>query len=232
MHSQHSYRLLRTRGALAIAVIFILATIALPSISGAKSQPKCLFVSSYHKGYSWSDGVERGLRSVLAGQCELRQFDMDTKRHKSEKEKIAAAIAAKTLVEKWKPDIVITADDNAAKYFIKPYFKDHAIPIVFAGVNWTAREYGFPYTNVTGIVEVAPIQPMLLKARDIAAGTRAFYLGADTLTERRVTPGYVIGGLDQGPQKGTELRFRYHGEQLWHQEMGCPGSGAYRDAIF
>jgi ABC-type uncharacterized transport system substrate-binding protein len=185
MHSQHSYRLLRTRGALAIAVIFILATIALPSISGAKSQPKCLFVSSYHKGYSWSDGVERGLRSVLAGQCELRQFDMDTKRHKSEKEKIAAAIAAKTLVEKWKPDIVITADDNAAKYFIKPYFKDHAIPIVFAGVNWTAREYGFPYTNVTGIVEVAPIQPMLLKARDIAAGTRAFYLGADTLTERK-----------------------------------------------
>ncbi|MGK0172895.1 MAG: ABC-type uncharacterized transport system substrate-binding protein [Gammaproteobacteria bacterium] len=185
MHSQHSYRLLRMRGALALAVTLMVATIALPSTSGAKSQPKCLFVSSYHKGYSWSDGVERGLRSVLAGQCEIKQFDMDTKRHKSEKEKMAAALEAKTLVEQWKPDVVITADDNAAKYFIQPYFRDHAIPIVFSGVNWTAREYGFPYSNVTGIVEVAPIQPMLLKARDIAEGSRAFYLGADTLTERK-----------------------------------------------
>src|ERR671924_200127 len=43
---------------------------------------KCLFVSSYHHGYAWSDGVERGVRAVLEGHCELMQFDMDAKRHK------------------------------------------------------------------------------------------------------------------------------------------------------
>lgn len=147
---------------------------------------RCLFISSYHQGYAWSDGVERGLRSVLEGQCEIKQFDMDTKRHKSDADKRQMALEAKALVESWRPDVVITADDNAAKYVIQPYFKDHQIPFVFCGVNWTVEEYGFPYSNVTGIIEVAPIRPMIEQALEIIPGAkRVFYLGADTLTEKK-----------------------------------------------
>ncbi len=150
----------------------------------AQAAKRCLFVSSYHQGYAWSDGVERGLRSVLEGRCEIRQFDMDTKRNKSTTDKQRAASQAKELVEDWQPDVVITADDNAAKYLIQPYYKNSPVPFVFCGVNWTADEYGFPYDNVTGMVEVAPIRPMLEKAASIARpGNRAFYIGANTLTE-------------------------------------------------
>jgi len=145
---------------------------------------RCLFVSSYHQGYAWSDGVERGLRSTLNGQCDLRQFDMDTKRHKNEEFKRKAALEAKALIESWRPDVVIAADDNAAKYLIAPYFRDSEVPFVFCGINWTVEEYGFPYRNVTGMLEVAPIRLMLKKAV-AASGKRAFYLGADTLTERK-----------------------------------------------
>lgn len=155
--------------------------------SGAQAQAaRCLFVSSYHQGYAWSDGVERGLRSVLQGRCELRQFDMDTKRGKDEASKQHAAQQARDLIERWQPDVVITADDAAAKYLIVPFYRDHTLPIVFSGVNWTAREYGFPFSNVTGMVEVAPIRTMLEAAQSSVGTTgRAFYLGADTLTERK-----------------------------------------------
>jgi len=149
------------------------------------SAAKCLFINSYHQGYAWSDGVERGLRSVLEGRCELRQFDMDTKRNKGKAYKERIGLAAKSLIESWQPDVVITADDNAAKYVIQPYFRDAKTPFVFGGVNWTAKEYGFPCKNVTGIVEVAPIKPMLERAMRIAQGDRLFYLGADTLTENK-----------------------------------------------
>ena len=81
---------------------------------------------------------------------------MDTKRNKSDEYKIAVGREARDLILSWQPDVVITADDNAAKYLIQPYFKDSATPFVFCGVNWTAEEYGFPYSNVTGIVEVVP----------------------------------------------------------------------------
>lgn len=176
---------------LSVAAALSAATILLALAQGAAAKDgsalkKCLFVSSYHRGYEWADLVERGLRSVLEGKCEIRQFDMDTKRHKSVEHKKASALEAKRIIETWKPDIVITADDNAAKYLIKPYYKDHDLPFVFCGVNWTAKEYGFPYRNVTGMIEVAPIQPMLERAKQIVPGlARAFYLGANTLTEKK-----------------------------------------------
>jgi len=176
-----------------------LAAAALLSASGAANAKRCLFVSSYHRGYAWSDGVERGLRSVLEGRCELKQFDMDTKRRKSEADKLQAAEAAKSLIESWRPDVVITADDNAAKYLVAPFYRDASVPVVFSGVNWTASEYGFPYRNVTGMVEVAPIRPMLEAAVATAGGGgRAFYLGADTLTERKNLKRFEDAALEIG----------------------------------
>ncbi len=147
---------------------------------------KCLYISSYHKGYAWSDGVERGLRKTIGNQCELRQFDMDTKRHKSEADKKAAALKAKQLIESWQPDVVITSDDNAARYLIQPYFRDHPTPFVFCGINWSVDEYGFPYSNTTGIVEIAPIAPLFDRIQHIQGkATTAFYIGANTLTETK-----------------------------------------------
>lgn len=171
------YRLLST------SAIFLVAACLYAQPASAK---RCLYISSYHQGYAWSDGVERGLRSVLEDKCELRQFDMDTKRNKSEQYKEEIGLQAKQLIESWKPDVVITADDNAAKYLIQPYFRNHEIPFVFCGINWTAAEYGFPYDNVTGMVEVAPIYPLLEKVQDLIHNPKtAIYIGANTLTEEK-----------------------------------------------
>jgi ABC-type uncharacterized transport system substrate-binding protein len=147
---------------------------------------RCLFISSYHSGYAWSDGVERGLRNTLQGECDIKQFDMDTKRHKDESSIKQAALTAKSLIDEWQPDVVITADDNAAKYVIASYYRDASIPFVFCGINWDAEEYGLPYKNTTGIVEVAPIGLLINKAINIVGeASSAVYIGADTLTERK-----------------------------------------------
>jgi ABC-type uncharacterized transport system substrate-binding protein len=145
---------------------------------------KCLFVSSYNRGYEHSDAIERGLRGVLDGKCEVRQFDMDAKRRPAEAGLKQRALEAKAIIESWRPDIIITADDEAAKYLVQPHYKDNRIPVIFCGLNWTAAEYGFPYNNATGMIEVAPIVPMMERAKDIVPSfTRAFYIGADTLVE-------------------------------------------------
>ncbi len=169
----------RTRVVLLWSSVILL----LPQSAAAE---KCLFISSYHQGYEWSDGVERGLRSTLGNHCEIKQLDMDTKRNKGAEAILQATQVAKRLIETWQPDVVITADDNAAKYVIQDHFKDVETPFVFCGVNWTVKEYGFPYKNVTGMIEVAPIRPMLKKAQEILPGAKkAFYIGANTLTEEK-----------------------------------------------
>lgn len=149
------------------------------------SLPRCLYVSSYHVGYAWSDGVESGLRGALEGQCELRQYDMDTKRKRSAEDVSRAVEDVIQIIATWHPDVVITSDDNAAKYLIVPHYSKSSLPFVFSGINWTVEEYGFPYPNTTGIVEVAPIEPMLSEAIKMSGGKTGVYIGAETLTEEK-----------------------------------------------
>ncbi len=192
--------------AIRVLTVGLFAIVLSASTGRADTHVKCLFISSYHKGYAWSDGVERGLRRTLEPHCEFRQFDMDTKRRKSEAEKRERARAAKSLIDEWRPDIVVTADDNAAKYLIVPYFRDTGPPIVFTGVNWTAEEYGFPYSNVTGMIEVAPIGPLIMRARHIVPdAATAFYIGADTLTERKNLARFEKAARDAGLRLSSAL---------------------------
>lgn len=167
-------------------IISILIVTYSSVFSASVAAKKCLYIASYHQGYEWSDGVERGLKRELADQCEFKQFNMDTKRNPSENFKKQAGLKAKALINSWQPDVVIASDDNASKYLIQPYFKDHNIPFVFCGINWDVEAYGYPYSNATGMVEVAPINDLLDKVSNIIGQPKnAFYLGVDVLTERK-----------------------------------------------
>ena len=135
---------------------------------------RILYVNSYHRGYQWSDDIEKGLLKALSirikpdgsfnpseSNVDLRIFRMDTKINRSEAFKRKAALAAKGLIEHYRPDLIICSDDNAAKYLIVPYYINSAFPVVFCGLNWDASVYGFPARNVTGMVEVDPLSETL-----------------------------------------------------------------------
>ncbi len=147
---------------------------------------KCVYVSSYHKGYAWSDAIERALWKGLEGKCDITQFNMDTKRNKDEVFIRNKASEIATKIKKINPDILIVSDDNAAKYLVVPYFKGRKLPVIFSGINWTVDEYGFPASNVTGMVEVAPVRPMLeWVPKLMKQGKKGLYISANTLTERK-----------------------------------------------
>lgn len=168
---------------LRIKIIFFILLLTSLCVSQAQAA-RCLYVSSYHKGYEWNDGIERGMDDVLKGKCEIKRFYMDTKRHTEQAWAEKKAISAVQLIRKYKPDVVIAADDNASKYLVKPYFKDSTIPFVFCGLNWTIDEYGYPYSNTTGMVEVAPIRQLLKQIRIINPTVRSgFFISSAVPTE-------------------------------------------------
>lgn len=157
-----------------------------PAPSAQWKGKKVLLVDSYHAELAWSASVIRGAASVLDDTgVNLKIISMDTKRNPSEEFKQQAALQAKAVIEEFRPDIVIVADDNAAKYLVVPYYKDKDLPFVFCGVNWDASIYGFPCQNVTGMVEVALTQDLLRLLADYAKGDRVGFLGPDVLTRRK-----------------------------------------------
>lgn len=147
---------------------------------------KCLFISSYHSGYEWNDGIERGIESVLKGKCELDKFYLDTKRNKREDFGKQAALRAKAYIESSKPDILIAADDNASRYLILPYFKNVKMPVVFCGINYTVEPYGYPYTNATGMIEISPVKTLFKyvegSIKQVRWGT---YLASDVISQHK-----------------------------------------------
>jgi len=177
-------------------ILFIVGTIVCMSfasnaVSKSYSGKKVLYIDSYHQGYAWSDGIAKGVQNKLKGTgVQLKMIYLDTKRNTAEDFKKAAAVKAQAEIKNFKPDVVIAADDNASKYLIKAYYKDAELPFVFCGVNWDAKVYGYPYKNVTGMVEVTPI-PILIEQLELyAKGNRIGFIGPDILTARKEAENY------------------------------------------
>jgi len=178
---------LRTLHCLLLLCLISYPSFAEPALVGKK----VLYVSSYENTYEWSAGIARAIEDEFANTgVQLRHFYMDTKNHPAEAEKQAAALKAKAMIEEFKPDLVITSDDDAVKYLIVPHYKDSSLPFVFCGVNWDASQYGFPTANVTGMLEVDLADKLIKQLRDYARGDRLGFIAFDGLSERKEATAY------------------------------------------
>jgi len=131
-----------------IAVIYLFFHI--PMIEAASY--KILVVISYEKENPWCIQIKEGIDSVFAGNSELKYFYMDTK--KDIKGGVRKAKEAYELYKRFRPDGVIAADDNAQSMFVLPYLKDKVkTPVMFCAVNEEPEKYGYPASNVSGILE-------------------------------------------------------------------------------
>lgn len=152
---------------------------------------KILWVDSYHEGYAWSDGIEDGVQSSLENSgVDLKIVRMDTKRNGGEEFGQQAGLDTKAEIEAFNPDVVIACDDNAQTYLVVPYLKDTDLPVVFCGVNWDASPYGYPASNVTGMVEIDLVSQMVDLLKPNAEGDRIAYLTGESNTERKVFETY------------------------------------------
>lgn len=159
---------------------------------------KILIVHSYNPEKKGVIQNNNGLRSILdKTEIEYRIIYMGTLGIADEEFKKNVALEAKKTIEQYKPDVVITFDDNAFKYIIMPYYKDSELPVVFAGIDWEVSSYGAPYSNTTGMISVALVPQMLGFLEEYAKGDRIAWLGYDTPTARKQTQAYQdILGID------------------------------------
>lgn len=113
---------------------------------------KVLVVMSYHQGYQGGEKEIKVILDELLESAEVRYFYLDTKRDLQ-----AGTEKAKQAYEvflQFKPDAVIAANDNAQALFVVPYLKDKTeVPVIFCGVNDDATKYGYPASNVSGVIE-------------------------------------------------------------------------------
>lgn len=188
-----------TLGALALLAATLLAAVPAPARDGSYAGKRILWVDSYAPGFAWTDGIVRGVASVLDGTgAELRVVHMDTKSNDSPDFSRRAGERARAELEAFRPHVVMASDDNAQRHFVVPFLLGGDMPVVFCGVNWDAAHYGYPGPNVTGMVEVSLLREALDLMRPLAKGPRVAFIAADTESERSSLGIYKARGLAQG----------------------------------
>lgn len=148
---------------------------------------KVLVVMSYHEQMPWEKEIRDGIQKELKAASEIRYVYLNTKNDPaggSEK----AKVAYREYLE-FQPDGVIAADDDAQSLFVVPYLKDKVrTPVIFCGVNAEPEGYGYPASNVTGILERAHFRESISFLQQMLPGAKSIgFLVTDNQTGR----GYV-----------------------------------------
>lgn len=162
----------------AVAAAMLMGASGLGSIATAGE--KVLIVHSYHENYAWVEAINVGVGEGLKGaRIELDIAYMDTKRHQDEASMRKAGEMVRRKVERFQPDVILVADDNAQEYFAKDYVGKEHPAIIFLGVNSEPERYGYPAANVTGILERPLYVQTLEYLRAVAPAVRTVALIGD-----------------------------------------------------
>jgi len=169
------------------SIALIAATSLFFNMSDLDAAPyKILVVMSYEKENPWCLEIKAGIDSVLADIGDIKYVYMDTKKNYAggpQKGKDAYE-----LFSRFQPDGVIAADDNAQSMFVLPYLKDKVkTPVMFCAVNEAPEKYGYPASNVSGILERNFISESIAFAKQLVPSIQTVgFLAKDSPSGRAI----------------------------------------------
>ncbi len=195
---------------------FIMAVASLMfsgTMTASAAQYKVLVVMSYEEDFPWSQEVKTGIDSILGSQSEIRYFYMNTKKDPNGGQQKAQEAYA--VYQEFQPDGVITVDDNAQSMFVVPYLKDKVkTPIMFAGVNAEPDKYGYPASNVSGILEREQFKESLLLAQKLVPAAKTFGVVLPDDATGKAVFAQIEKEKDQYPLAFTEAKIAKTYEEL------------------
>ncbi len=174
--------------------ILVLPALLWCAIASAADTPdaRILYINSYHRGYSWSDGIEDGLRERLGAtgkKIELSVEYLDSRRfsYGAQIGLLAQAMAIK--YAGYRPDLVVVSDNAAFDFAIQHrarLFPDQ--PIVFCGYNNFRPDVIKGIPNITGVNEEIAIEDTVAMALKVHPKTRtlAFVVSTGDASSKRI----------------------------------------------
>ncbi len=128
-----------------------------------RSKKRILIVHSYNTDYEWVNDINVGLDRGFKGidNTLIKYHYMDTKRFPDPRSKEKASINAIGEINRWKPDVVVTIDDDAQLLVGTQFIDKPDVDIVYAGIQNSSEGYGYvDAENVTGIREDVVLRPL------------------------------------------------------------------------
>ena len=159
--------------------------------SFVNAQTKVLYINSYHEGYKSAIIQTNAVKDILLPKNIVLKFvHMNTKQIKKDSLRKLEALKIKKIIQQWKPNLVIASDDAASKYVVKEYYRDAKLPFVFIGVNWSIKSYEYPYSNVTGQIEVELASELIEELLKYTDGVKVGFISGNSTTDKKALKHY------------------------------------------
>ena len=147
-----------------------------------------LFINSYHRGDSWGDAVENGLRDKLSTSpmpITLSITYLDTLQHPLEaiQENIAELFKLKKMTSSF--DLIVVSDESAfhfARHYQNELFKD--APLIYASLFEPSSYPSSMTKNTTGISQKTDYQTGIEIALSLHPNTEHLYFIGHSLDEK------------------------------------------------
>ena len=191
---------------LRVLIILFLPLLTAQIVHGASTNSRIFVVDSYHREYLWSQDTHAGVCTALlefgflddkkqveeytekdyveSSRAVVKKVWMDTKRKNTLSEIAEATARISEEAEKFRPDMILLGDDDAANY-IGNLYMDTRIPVVFWGINGIPLKYGLidsiekPGHNITGIYQAGYLKESVKYIKNLVPGVRTFAILSD-----------------------------------------------------
>lgn len=131
--------------------------LAIEEVSGCK----VLVVMGFQENFFRTVQIRAGLEEGFTGQCELHYSYLNALSDPQDVETRAQAAYAQ--YQELQPDAVIASNDDAQTHFVIPYLKDQVdTPVIFCDTWGSPDTFGYPASNVTGVVRRPPISDAIV----------------------------------------------------------------------
>ncbi|MBT9455896.1 MAG: diguanylate cyclase [Burkholderiaceae bacterium] len=174
-------------------VVALLLVAACARATEVPAEARVLYLNSYHRGYSWSDGIEEGLRQRLMASgksIELSVEYLDSRRFALHPQTESIARALEIKYADYRPQLLLVSDNDAIDFALKYRERLFAgVPIVFCGYNSFRPELLRGQRNITGVNEEISIEDTVAMALSVhpKARTLAFITSTADASSRRIS---------------------------------------------
>lgn len=153
----------------ALCGLVLVLAVFLPPPALCQELRQILILHSYHKGLTWTDSEDAGMRSVLR----TREADIEVHTEYLDSKTISTESHSKKFYELLKLKyahlaftVVIASDDDAYNFYLRYHEQLFpGAPVVFCGVNYFKEEQRKEHGNlITGVVEAFNIPDTLRTA--------------------------------------------------------------------
>lgn len=178
------------RGVVGVMIGGFLAATLVALVSFNLTKSRVLVVHSAARNTGWTQRVDEGIRNELKRNrlpVTVHWHYLALENATQEDDRQEAATVARRAITQFRPDVVLTVDDEAQAYVGRHYVAQGEPRIVFAAIDREPADHGYAgAANVSGVLERLPLQAMHEAITTVRKGqpTRVAVIGAADETGR------------------------------------------------